>query len=69
MISIIRAFQRIFGYGTQQDSEEVKIRAKAVDDNWTHMSMPKKIPPFEDQWVDVRQPKKEGKKQPTKRTQ
>ncbi|KAK7923699.1 hypothetical protein PG985_007770 [Apiospora marii] len=51
-------FWRALGYNTRQAEECVKIRTKTVDDGWTHLSVPKKIPDFEEQWVDIPRTKK-----------
>ncbi|KAK7990097.1 hypothetical protein PG990_006958 [Apiospora arundinis] len=58
-MDMLDAFWRMLGYQTQQDPEQVKTRVKTVDDNWTHVSKPKKIPEFESQWTEVRQSKKQ----------
>ncbi|KAK8087678.1 hypothetical protein PG997_002639 [Apiospora hydei] len=57
-MGFIDLFWRMLGYNTRQDEERVKIRTKTVDDNWTHVSVPKKIPEFEERWVEVRQSRK-----------
>lgn len=57
-MGITDAFWRMLGYDTHQAVEQVKVRTKTVDDQWTHVSKPKKIPEFESQWVEVRQPRK-----------